>query len=369
MKTKTGVIAAALLVLVVSVLIFYISVTVAAPPNIRVVTPLEEYLAKRSKINVQDADALITHVRWALGQNKFVKNKPVLQQLQSDLVKARARKPKTGTDDDVIDLLANRVKVFIDEMATTNNGNDTTQAVTTTMLDLREVMWIRLMEIGWRDQRAKITYKNNALDKYINSVQGKSISGWDTQHKEQIFRRLPPYAQVMEILRYRANDSELLKDIWVSSDIAMMQQFETQIWPVIRKSCGDTKCHGSHEGKAGLRFTPVRNDARVEGKYTNFAILSGFVVGNDRLIDRENTENSLLLKFGLDGNVSDKRHPKDIKPMLFKSRKDPAYKKMWAWIESLSRPLHPDYHINKEILGMKGLNLKHVPPDLGNGPE
>ena len=130
-------------------------------------------------------------------------------------------------------------------------------------------------------------------------------------------------------------------DIIIKTDPRFMIEFRSRIWPIVAKHCAAAQCHGGDKPKGGLKLfnIPGKNE-KVD--YTNFLILDMFASGGKRMLDRDHSDLSLLLQYGLPPEQSRFDHPVKITPP-FRSRKDPVYRRVLSWINSLSGPLHPNY--------------------------
>jgi len=313
--------------------------------------PVDVYRARRSNIDVHNPDELLKLANWAMSQERFRRNRKLLEQVRSDLTKALEMKKKQKKDALEIELVLKQVNARIS--GTSGTTTIITPGGDKDILTKRDIYWIRLWELA-PDDNVTIVYKNKVLDRYIEAMRGREIDNWDKQGKEQVFLKMPKSRQVMEILRNMKSNKDLLKDIYVEGDPSLMRYFQTQVWPMLRRKCTSPKCHGGQKPRGGLRFVVDTRENSLEGRYTNYAALSGLKNSKGmRLLDRKDPKMSLLLQFGLDRKISKLRHKKKITPPLFKSLNDPVYVRVHTWIKSLRGPLHPDYQIDRNILGMK----------------
>ena len=289
--------------------------------------PVDVYRARRSNIDVRNPDELLKLANWAMAQERFRRNRKLLEQVQSDLNKAHAMKKKENKDTLEIELVLKQVKARL--AGTTSTVPVLRPGENKDILNKRDIYWIRLWELVPEDT-VTIVYKNNVIDRYIEAMRGR------------------------EILKNMKDNKDLLQDIYVEGDPGLIRFFQTQVWPSIRRRCTSPKCHGGKSPRGGLKFVVDTRENTLEGKYTNFAALSGYKSSKGmRLLDRKDPKMSLLLQFGLDTKISKYRHKKEIKPPLYSSLNDPAYVRVHEWIKSLRGPLHPNYQIDRKILGMK----------------
>lgn len=312
--------------------------------------PKDVYLEKLSKIDSSDAEALYGLAKWVW--DKHGEDLELLKSARrnlTDALKLKKDYTRAGLLSKQID---GKIK-FLEEGEPGKPPGPEAQFADTDLVSERDILWIRLMELDKGDH-VTIRYKNKALQRYIQSIRGQAIDDWDRRGKERRFLALPRRLQVMEILRNKRDDTELLKDIHITSDPRFMLDFRTKIWPIVRQSCAAGNCHGGARPNGGMKLFVIsgKND-RVD--YTNFVILSGLLVKNHRLLNRQNPANSLLLQFGLNRKVAkvDKRHPREIPP-IFSSIEATRYKIVSDWIKGLKGPMHPNYHLKyKPPFGMK----------------
>jgi len=238
-----------------------------------------------------------------------------------------------------------------------------TPANTSFLVSDRDIYWIRLKELKKND-RVRIQYEKNAqgesaLRRYIDMMRGGRDYNWDRRGKEERFLKMSRLEQVAEMLDARPNDVELQKDILIETDPQFMLTFRRRVWPLIQNNCARPNCHGGAVPRGGFKLFVTGDEEKVA--YTNFVILSGLQLpGNRRLIDRQDTENSLLLQFGLDKKVAKQsmRHPPvgkaDIAP-IFVSKRSSRYRTVYDWIDGLEGPVAPNYHMDdyKAPYGMK----------------
>jgi hypothetical protein len=109
--------------------------------------------------------------------------------------------------------------------------------------------------------------------------------------------------------------------------------------PVVLDKCATPACHGT-DGRGGWRIYGDRNPS-TNLLYTNYIIMHEYTLGNDRLINRDFPDQSLLLTDGLPEATD---HPVPIDP-AFRGRNDRKYLAILEWIESLSVPA-PNYGIS-----------------------
>lgn len=306
-----------------------------------VISPRDAYLARREATDLNTAEGRYSLARWVWDNHQD--DKTLLLYARDDLKAALQREP--GFTAAILLLRQVEAKIKILNAAGADSRR-TGEALTVEDRDLvteRDIFWIRLMELR-PDDRVMIQYQNKALQRYIDEMRGSDTDGWNRHGKEQKFLSLSRSQQVMEILRNRRDDLSLLQDILVVRDPKFMTDFRSQIWPMIQTHCAAANCHGGPRPKGGLKFF-VLPGQNVRADYTNFLIVSGWRKGRDRLLDRQDIESSLLLQYGLNRKVAKKQHPVEI-PSVFTGIRAPNYRRMYAWMSSLKKPLAPDYRIH-----------------------
>jgi len=305
------------------------------------VRPKDAYLARKADVDANDAKALYDLARWVWETHD--ENKVLLLHARDDLQAALAIDP----DDTRAKLLLRQVqaKILSSDQGPSRPPSDGTAAIREEdLVTERDILWIRLRELRPSDRDVRIQYKNKVLRRYIDQMRGREIEDWDRHGNEEHFLAQPRITQVLEILRNKRDDTELLRDIEVKTDPAFMTEFRSRVWPILQNSCAAASCHGGPKPKRGLKFF-VAPGINVRADYTNFLIVSGWRKGDRCLLDRQDMERSLILQYGLNRKVTQTSHPTDIPPVFtgIRSRK---YRQILDWMKSLKSPLAPDYHIH-----------------------
>lgn len=330
--------------------------------------------AYTAKVNALDSSApgeILKLARWAWEKYGDVE-KPdvaVLGMAISDLTKAIETVKKKGGDTLPYDLLLVRMREEYKKsggVVKPDNGSGSGSTPASRggkdVLDDRDIKWIRLQELTEND-RVQVSFKNDAITRYIEKMRGNEKSHWNLPGKEDAFKKYTDTAKALEIRENMGENADFLKNIHVMGDPLFMKQFVVLVWPIVRQRCASPACHGGKKSKGGLRFVTDSRMQTTAGRYTNFAIISGFVGSRDRrLLERQDPKMSLLLQFTLDGKISELKHPKltnkKMPRALFKSTNDPRYVRIRKWIKSLNGPLHPDYHIAVKHLHQTTVRLK-----------
>jgi len=308
----------------------------------------QEYLKRRAAIRRGDAKGFLVLGKWAHGNKLLADAKDAATRaLQADPELVDAAK------------LLNKLNTEL-----TKSGPVSPQGVRDKhLLSLEDVSRVRLAEFNLKGDVVGVRFRNRVLRRFT-----QAMSGRDEFKDDKDFNRKFMGLNAVKKLQYimdpaRDLDPEVLEsiksDISIESDPIFMRKFRSKIWPIVRQNCATTGCHGAPEGVGGLKlFNVPSRDVKI--LYTNFVILAGSSDKNGvRLLDRDATDNSLLLEYLLPPMLAKYPHPKTKKPIrnLFKDRERPAYKLIRDWIGSLASPGYPDFRLKyKPPFGMK-LNL------------
>jgi len=311
-------------------------------------TPAEEYRRRLAKIDPKDADERVKLGRWALDRG-------LLEIARKELTAALALEK----NHEVASLLLRQVEARIaarrpQTRPTDAKGPDKgpiavggAPIAPEWLVTEDEIYRIRLEELR-RTDRVRVRFRNNLINRFIEMMRGRGdfrIPG----HADR-FRGWPPVRQALYILDNVDRDDVSFKDdIRIGSDPRFMVDFRSRIWPIVAARCASAECHGGQkpEGKLRLFNVAARND-RID--YTNFLILDSYVSQKGEMINRDRTEASLLLQYGLPPEQAQHRHPKvKSTPPAYTSRNAANYRRVLEWIESLKGPPHPEYRVKLRI--------------------
>lgn len=325
--------------------------------RVKAPSAMDEYFAKKAKANLRSADSLTELANWIWENHR--KNPTMLAQGKADLKAALKINPKHIAAQLKLERFEAQIKSLEgdsrDDDGPTPDFDDPKWYVSE-----RDIYWIRLRELRKEDRTLTIRYENKVQKRYIDSMRGKNVDNWDKRSKSDVFKKWSRAEQVMEMIDNREDDIELLKDVYVVSDPAVFREFKNHIWPMVRRNCAQSTCHGGAKPKGGLRFFTQR-DTSTEVLYTNFIIMDGYVgAKKQRLLDRQQAMDSLILQYALNHDVAKVLHSKKI-PAKFTGVTDKNYRRTLKWIKSLSGPMHPNYELKyKAPPGLK-LDLDHTP--------
>ena len=190
-----------------------------------------------------------------------------------------------------------------------------------------------------RPERVGVKFKNRVLERFFAEMQGGPGFGFTRQR----FFKLPPSERAQLILDFAPEAYG--RDVEITTDPQRFANFERKVLPIVLEGCATATCHGTH-GRARWRLYSdrVRSKNMV---YTNYLIMHELTLGQERLIDRDLPDRSLVLVYGLPeattGPDHPSNHPQPIDPP-FRNPKDRKYLEVLDWIESLALPT-PDYGI------------------------
>ncbi len=321
----------------------------------------DEYAARKAKIDESSSKDFYELARWVW--DNYRNDTDMLQKAREDIEESLNIDPANER----AKLLLRQVDAVLNgssQPITTGHlikptgkntaGNGTVADVDKYLISQEDIYWIRLMELAAKDS-VSVTFMNNAVNRYIELMKGKTVDGWDRIGNDRRFRAASPTEKVQEILRNQFDNTDLLKDVQITRDPSFMIEFRSKVWPQVKQYCASPQCHGGPQPKGGFKFFVMPNNVKAD--YTNFVILSCFRNSEGRkLIERDDVDTSLLLQYGLNPKVARFVHPKvnnqDI-TFMYPNINAKTYKTASRWIQSLTRP-EPNYHLQYKVpFGMK----------------
>jgi len=207
------------------------------------------------------------------------------------------------------------------------------------LLRMEDIYRIRQAEL--RDgETVSVDFRNDAVDRFIKGMHG--VDEFRQAGFERLFKGRTPSWQARYMLRHLAEDSPLRDDILIKSDPDFMRDYRLVVWRFVGPSCATSPCHGSQEGRGGLKLYNLPGQ-HEQADYTNFLILSNFYNTKTlaRTIDRDHPEMSLLLQYALPPEQAEYKHPKKTSP-AFGNRGLAGFQATLRWIRSLEKLPHYD---------------------------
>ncbi|MCK5114200.1 MAG: hypothetical protein KAR11_05505 [Phycisphaerae bacterium] len=332
------------------------------------VTPMDEYLTKRTKIDTANPEDYYKLANWVW--EKHSDDSKLLRLAEKDLGKALELQKNYPRATLLKRQIAATLKILdakkkkLTGTAVSGARPPKVKILDKYLLSDQDIYWIRLMELRKNDKGIGIQFKNDAQNRFIEAMEGSGLPGWDSLKAKKKFRSQSRFKQAREMLLEMPNEYGLLKDIHVTKNPKFFIKFRRTAWVKVRQFCATPQCHGGPKVNGGLKFFVLPGKANDRVNYTNFIILVGSSSRGRPLIDRDKAADSLLLQYGLTPKVAKFKHPKingqSIKP-AFSSVNDPTYKSTLKWIKSLKGPVAPDYHLEYVApFGMK-LNTAGMP--------
>jgi hypothetical protein len=178
----------------------------------------------------------------------------------------------------------------------------------------------------------QVRYDGKVVDEFLDVMAG--LPDYNSRDARTRFLKAPATIQLQQIRQFTANQFENRIEI-INNPLAF-RQFE-HILPTVTTGCGTLACHGGPNAQVWrLRTARPRPEVNL---YTNFLILNRVHRGNDRLVNREKPEESLLLQFGLSPVQAYVTHPEPLPKVMFPGgATDPQYRSILAWIQNLRVP-------------------------------
>ena len=206
-----------------------------------------------------------------------------------------------------------------------------------------EVQSIRRLELNLGGpERARIKIDRRVAGGFLDAMRSNA----DFPYDRRAFNRLRPIEKAEVILQY--GDNGQAEGITVTTNPDRMRMFKAKVMPVVAAGCATAECHGgSGSGTFHLYGGRSLKDNVV---YTNFLLLHEYEKDNERLINRNSPDRSLLLKYGLPpaGAGDSLNHPTAIDVVYRNGIEDRDYATILDWLRSLSLQ-SPDYGVELSV--------------------
>ena len=193
-------------------------------------------------------------------------------------------------------------------------------------------------------RRLRVKIDDDALERFWNEFSAQRTLSRDARAD---FLKLHPGEKLKYILKEHRDElisPSIVEGITIENDPIIFEEYIRRVSPIILNGCAASQCHG---GKKGGDFTLYNERVMTENlHYTNFLIMQEYEKGDQKLINRDFPDQSLLIQYGLPAEVASFRHPTDITP-LFPSARDRKLQTVQRWIRQLDVPA-PDYGISLE---------------------
>jgi hypothetical protein len=292
---------------------------------------------------VQKAKALYDQARAAEDSNNNGEAQRLYAQAQAENEKALALDPSNETA-----LLLK--KVIVAKMSAAPETGTTTKATgpagRVPLLTAQQVSMIRLIELSPDDARITGRVDPKILEDFWQNVV-KADTTNDTS-KATHDRFVNPQNFPIQARRIRDdNEQKYMEGVTITSDPATIATFKTSVLTYTLQSCATSDCHGGD--KAG-NFKLINPATSAEQVYTDYYILTMYSNADGAMIDRQNSNNSLLVQYGLPWANAKIKHPKvDVRKLT--GPNDARLVKIQAWMQNLGLT-RPNYHISYEVPGV-----------------
>ena len=213
-------------------------------------------------------------------------------------------------------------------------GPKTTAPGALGLLTDEQIQFLRRAELFLdRPEQIRVKFSKDLLNRFFSEMEG--TSGFDFERKR--FFKLPP-AEKAQLILIHAPDT-FGRDVEILTDPQRFQTFRRQVLPIVLDNCATASCHGTN-GRGGWRIysEKVLSTNQV---YTDYLILHNYSVENDRLVNRDFPEESLILT---DGLAQTSEHSIPINA-AFRDRNDRKYQTILDWVKTLAVPT-PDYGLS-----------------------
>jgi hypothetical protein len=316
-----------------------------------------QYQERLGKLAADDVKGRLDLARWAFEQQEYTLSRDAAQQALDidansteavtmlNTIRVQMRLEQNKADADALtDEATNDSEMPDDETAVDDSDQPVPidRRVERRLLTNDDINRIRQAELKPTDNAVRIRFDNDVENRFINA----------TNQNASIFRNLRPIQKAEAIIN--DENPEFREDVRILSDPQAMMDFRRQVQPLVLNGCAAMACHGGINGGELILFSPSDSDGTA---YTNFYILDQFAVagadttqvfgkGEQRMIDRANPDQSLLLQYAIPADQSDADHP----PVrgwraIFRNMQDPRYQQTLNWIARGLKPVQPDYEI------------------------
>ncbi len=293
--------------------------------------------ARREKIDDNDLNSLSDLAKWAMDREMYDDAESLLEEIL-----------RKNPNHQRSQLLKVRLKELRKQAQTDNSrGNPVrpvprgTPAQREWLVSMDDIYTIRREELWSADSNTTFQLREDLARRYAQAMRGQKEFR-DPNFYDR-FLAWGPSRQAGFILNKTKPGNAFRKDILVLRDPQFMQDFTSQVWPLVQNSCASPNCHGGNRPRGGLML--LRNpNANLQMRYTNFVILDGMRDKQGRkVLDRDNPERSLLLEYLLTEDARKYSHPRPIQP-VFENRGDRRYRQIYNWVNNLVfYPTRPDY--------------------------
>lgn len=306
--------------------------------------------AKLTKLDAKDVAGRLTIAKQALASQQYIVARDATEQvLQIDPNNAEAVQLQ-NTIQGQMRMDRNKEKQTADAKPDAATRPATTQSADNPanpkVLRPAEINLIRQAELRSDDSSIRIRFERNLLKRYVDFI-GRDYG--------PAFYAKNPLQQALEILDDPKAPRAMRQDVVIMNDPAPLLQYRRVVQPFVVQNCATAMCHGGNAKETKFQLiVPADSEPAT---YTNFYILDKYVRpattvstdtvfghGDQRMIDRQSPNLSLLIQYALPGSMSEQDHPDvtNYRPPL-RNMNDPRAKQLQEWIGQALRPEDPDY--------------------------
>jgi hypothetical protein len=210
-------------------------------------------------------------------------------------------------------------------------------------LTSKEINRVRYMELrGMRmrtdlPDRVTVKISKETVDDFLVAMEGNEDFKGEASRRE--FRKLMPPQKLHQIATYMKEP--YADKVEILTDPEVFVEFKKNVMPQVLRGCATTGCHAPGSGDA-VKFRLFKDPKKTaETTYANFLILNDVGIGQQRVINRAQVSDSLLLTYMLppEDVKPELRHPgKSMGKPIFRGRGALQYKRLEHWISSLKNP-------------------------------
>jgi hypothetical protein len=226
---------------------------------------------------------------------------------------------------------------------------------------------IRLLELGPADGRILGKIDPKVVEDFWQNVVMKDEGADKSKAAHDAFVNPNNFAGQVRRMR-EAHDMKYLQQITLNTDPVTFVAYRNNIQTFVQQNCATLECHGGERAPGG-NFRLLNPATTVEQQYTNFYILSMYANGEGKMVDRVNSDKSLLIQYGLPWANAAVKHPK-VEARKFAGVGDVRIRTILGWINALGMA-QPEYGISYYVPGaefMKPATMAGAVPATTTGP-
>ena len=223
------------------------------------------------------------------------------------------------------------------------------------LLTDEQINLIKVYEVNLSN-KPNIRFKRQDLEDFLEAYQGQEYVPDNRSRKNDFLNKKSGYQQLEVLFKTHARD--FYSKATILGDPEAFKNFKIIHRTYILNRCATSACHGGENAQGIYLFNRRPGASADQIVYTNFYILNSYSASKSGtqydMIDRSETDRSLLLQFGLPRDEAVFAHPpvRGMRPAFNRAKEDRQYKMVSDWIKSLYSPA-PDYGIDYQLSGEK----------------